>query len=314
METNTQEWMENITQESIQILKTALLLERNYSVSYLVRIVQADDRYEFRKPLHKELETYGTLEGLPSSRIEDITHYLIEQGMLRVNNRLYGTIDITDQGRDYLSDPSDIEASRQDVYRGWDGVQLSIALRNMRREVAEQSGKPPYEVFTNFVLSLIVRRMPATEEELRRIDGMRNLSATVKARILKETIQILNLKQRNDATGGSLQKAFSPGHRKIKDLFEGGFGVDEIARRRGVKSATIRQALAELHEAGMLDLKPWIEREVDSLTLHKGAEYFRSTHSPRIDEARQVLGYDYDILHLCRAYTSQVQEPAPVYH
>lgn len=309
---------ENIAHEAIQILKTVMSLDRNYSVSYLIRILHADERYKLRKEAHKDLETYGILEDTSFSRIEDIVHYLTERDYLRVINRIYGTLEITDQGRSFLSDPRDLEVSRQELSRGWAGIQASIGLRNLRRELAAQTNQAPYEIFTNFVMDVIARRLPTTRAELDQIDGVRNLSDALKERVIEETTRLKELFERNEQMEGALSKAYSPNHRKVKELFEAKFTVEEIARRRGVKPGTVRRILAELHEAEQIDLAPWIEKEVDSLTLHKGAEYFRSTRSPRIDEARQVLGFDYDVLHLCRAYShrqshGQVQEPQAAY-
>jgi ATP-dependent DNA helicase RecQ len=313
METNTIPSVEVITHEAIQILKTALMLEKSYAGGYLIRILQADERYQLRKPAHKNLETYGILEGVPFYRLEDIIYYLTQQGYLHVQNRMYGTLEVTDRGRAYLSEPTELEVPRPELYRGWAGIQATMALRTLRRELAEQSGQPPYELFTNYVMDIMARRLPLTVEELDQIDGARNLSDAIKQRILAETTRIQALIERNEATGGLLSRAYSPTHRKVKELFEAKFSVEEIAKRRGIEPTKVRRALADLHEAGQIDLKSWIEKEVDSQTLHKGAEYFRSTQSPHIDEARQVLGFPHDVLHLCRAYSVQVQEPQAAY-
>ena len=155
--------------------------------------------------------------------------------------------------------------------------------------------------------------MPTTVEQLDTISGMKNLAHHIREEILAEVNRVKELIAKDEASDGVYRKSFSPGHRKIRELFEAEFSVEEIARRRNLRPATVRSYLADLYEAGMLDLKPWIEREVESTALHKGIEYFRSTQSPQIDEARQVLGYDFDVLRLCRAYASQAQEPEATY-
>lgn len=304
---------ENIAHEAIQILKTVMLLEQSYAASYLVRILQADERYKFRKIAHQDLETYGVLEDLRFSRLEDIIHYLSVEGFLTVKNGLYGTMDITDKGREYLENPYDLEVPRSELFRTWVQIQLDISLRSLRREQAEQSGRPPYELYTNYVMSTIARQMPATLGELEKIPGMKNLGQPLKEAILGKVQEMHALLAQNEASEGAVAKAFSPGHRKIRELFEAGFSVEDISRRRNLKPGTIRSYLADLYEAGQLDLKPWIEQEVESQTLHKGREYFKSAKSPRLNEAKEVLGYDYDVLRLCRAYANQVGEPMAAY-
>ena len=111
--------IENIAHEAIQILNTLALLDQAYSMGYVVRILQADERYKFRKVAHRDLETFGTLEDLNFSRIEDIMHHLVHLGLIEVKNQLYGTVALTDQGREFLVKPYDIEVAQSDLYRGW---------------------------------------------------------------------------------------------------------------------------------------------------------------------------------------------------
>jgi len=304
---------ENIAHEATHILKTVILLERSYSSSYLVRLLQADERYKFRKVAHQQIETYGVLEDLPFSRIEDIIYYLTTQGLLKVENALYGTIALTDEGETYLQAPSDMEVERATLFRGWAQIQLSIALRTIRKEAAEAGGRQPFELYTNFVLDTLVRQMPESIDSLNEVPGMRSLNMPVKEQILVEIQQIRGLIERDEASGGLLSKAYSPGHRKIRELFEAEFSIGEIARRRNLQPGTVRKYLMQMHEAGVMNLKPWIEREVDGSTLEKGAEYFRAAKSPKLEEAKQVLGFDYDTLHLCRAYAVEVNEPSLLY-
>ncbi len=305
---NTFNRQENIAHEAIQIFKTLALLDQAYSSSYLVRILQADERYKFRKIAHQQLETYGSLEGLPFSRLSDIIYYLEGKGFMEIKNSLYGTMVLSDMGREYLQDPQDMEVNRQDLFRNWAQIQLSIGLRSIRKDYAERSGRPPFELFTNYVLETLARQMPGTPPELDQVPGMKNLSEELRQLILEEINRIKALQSKNLETDGSIAKSFSPGHRKIKELFENEFGVEEIARRRNLKPSTVRSYLADLYEAGSIDLAPWIEREVEAMALHKGAEYFRTASSPQIDEARKVLGYDFDVLRLCKAYAFRAEE------
>ena len=57
---------------------------------------------------------------------------------------------------------------------------------------------------------------------------------------------------------------------------------------------------------GEIDLRPWIEKNVDSKALYKGAEYFKKVSNPKVKEAFQVLGLDYETLNLCKMYVANV--------
>lgn len=302
----------NLIHENTQILKTVLLLERKYAAPYIARILMGDSRFDLRKVTHKELETYGALDHLSSFRIEDLVYYLVEQDLLEVDDPQYGTIVISKEGSAWLDDPQDMIVNRKDVYTGWWGFELRMAVRSIRKEAAENLGKRPYELFSNYAIAQMTRELPQTEEELDTIPSMRDLDQAVKLLILTAINQVAE-KKNEDANSGIYSKAHSPSHRKVKDLYESGFSLEEIAERRKLQTRTVREYLFTLQKAGMLDLKPWIEQHLDPKILYKGAEYFRTVEDRRLKAAHEVLGMDYDTLALCRDYVDRAGEPGLQY-
>ena len=297
----------NLAHELIQILKTVLLLERPYGAGYIARIVTGDSRFELRKVTHKQLETFGSLDEHSKFRIEDIVYHMIESNLLEVTDPQYGTIQITEIGRAWLNEPKDWIVNRKQVFTGWWGYELLSAIRNIRKEAAAHSGKLPYELFSNYALARIVHGLPQTEEGLREIPGMKNLDQATLLLILTAIHEIVE-KKAEDAESGIHSKANSPSHRQVKDLYESGFSLEEIAQRRNLQTQTARGYLFTLHKAGKLDLNPWIEQHLDPKVLFKGTEYFRSVDDRRLKSAQQVLGMDYDTLAFCRLYAEKVGE------
>lgn len=298
----------NLIHEITQILKTVLLLERNYGAGYIARIAMGDSRFDLRKAAHKHLESYGALDSLSNLRIEDIIYYLIDLDFLEVNNEQYGTIAITDEGIAWLDEPQDMHVNRKEVYTGWWGFELRMALRSIRKDAAESADKRPYELFSNHAMVRMIRELPQTEQALDELPGMKTLSQAIKLLILTAINQIIEKKE-EDANSGVYTKASSPSHRKVKDLYESGFSLEEIAERRKLQTSTVLQYLFNLEKAGKLDLNPWTEQHIDPKVLYKGAEYFRSVEDRRLSAAHQVLGIDYDTLALCRNYVDRVGEP-----
>ncbi|MEL6673831.1 MAG: HRDC domain-containing protein [Bacteroidota bacterium] len=301
-----------IEHETTQVLKTVLLLPRAYSASYTVRVLLGDERFPLKDVAHRELETYSSLEDKTFGFVEDLVQYLLRRGFLQIKNTLYGTIEIGESGRSFLDQPEPIAVSRKELRKSWYDYQLLNTLRKLRKEIAEQEGKPPYTVFTNFAIQQILEKRPDSEEALLRIPGLENLPAPQRLILLTE-ITTLNEKIALDDRTGIYTRAFSPSHRKVKELFESGFELQEIAQRRNLQPNTVSEYLRNLARAGELDLKNWIEKQVESKALHRGAEYFRQAERPRLTEAHQVLGLDYDVLEWCRVYAQAGQEPRAVY-
>jgi ATP-dependent DNA helicase RecQ len=298
----------NLMPDAIQVLKCLLLLDRPYGASYLARLLRGDSRFEVRKLYHKELEIFGSLEDLSSFRIEDLIYYLMEQGLIQVDNATFGTLTISQAGKDYLEAPKDLWAKRKSVFTGWWGYALKQVLRGLRKDAAGKLGKQPYELFSNHALQLMVRQLPNTKVALLAIPGLSELDEVLTEQLLNEIAEISG-KKAIDAERGIFTRAYSPSHRKVKEMYESGFSLSEIATRRELKETTVQSYLETLHEAGMLDLKPWIEEKLEAKALYKGTEYFRSVEDSRLKPAHEVLGLDYDTLRLCRLYVQQVGEP-----
>ena len=294
----------DIREESVQILKTILLLDKSYSAGYLARVLQASEQFPLRNANHKELETYGVLSEHTYGNIADIIDYLIQESLLEVAHPTMGTLKVTAKGEEFLGDPQPLEVNRQNLRKSWYQYELMMKLKELRVQYAAKEELAPYLVFTNFTLRQLITILPETMAEMDEIPGMADQEESLKLQILASISEILEKKSQDDVSG-IYSRAHSPSHRKVKEMYESGFDPAEIARRRKLQLGTVRNYLITLHQAGEIDLKPWIEETVDNKALHKAGEYFKQANSPKLKEAHEVLGLDYDTLELCRLYVGQ---------
>ncbi len=293
-----------------EIIKTTMLFERPYGFSYIVSLVRGQDNF-LKQESHRELETFGALEGENFGYVQDVTWYLIHTGYLHVVNKQYGTIQATLKGEEFVKSPTTMEVEKEDLRMQWFHLLLIGGLRDLRRVEAESLSKEPYEVYTNFVMMQVVRALPADEAALKRIAGMEQVDDALAGKILDQIAEITQTMARDEELYGAIGKAHSASHRKVKDMFEAGLEVDEIARRQNIKSNTLYAYLENLHLAGHIDLTPWIEANIDQKLLHRGTDYFRQAKTNRLTEAHDVLGIDYPTLRMCRLYARPAAEGTP---
>lgn len=302
----------NICEEAIQILKTVLLLEKAFAPAYVQRIVTGDTRFPLRNVNHKELETFGSLDGMFFRRVLGIIDYLIREKMLEVKNAQYGNLILTDKGEAFLAEPQDLIVEIDEIRQSWYEFELSMNLRKLRKDMAAENECEPFELFTNYTLSQIIRILPETMVELSQLPGMEAAEETIRILVLAEISRITE-KIAIDKKTKIYTRAYYPSHRKVRKLFEAGMAPEEIARRQKVKLSTVEEYLGTLHEAGHVDLKPYIEETVDSKILHKAGKYFKETENARLKEAHEVLGVDYTSLRKARTYVAKVWEEALPY-
>lgn len=297
----------DISEKVMAILKTVLLLEKAYAGTYIQRILTGNSSFGWKNEGHKRLETFGELGEEHFSHIDDLINFLVKQEMLSVEHPTYGTIAITDKGREWMNDPQKVETTWGELKKSWYQVQLIMALRELRKESADQKEKAPFELFTNYTMEVLAEKLPQTEADLKAIPGMEELDSGLRLMILAQITRIAEKKEIDDRTG-IFRKAYSPSHQKVKEMFLEGGSLDEIAAAREIAGSTVIQYLETLHEAGEVDLVSWIEQTIDPAELEKGAEYFRQASLRQLTPAHEALGLEYDVLRLCRFYAESAEK------
>lgn len=299
----------DIGMEAMAVLKTVLLLEKDYSGNYIQRILTGNGSFGWKRQQHKRLETFSELGEHHFAFVDDLINYLIKLGLLKVSNPAYGSISLTDQGKKWMENPESLMTTRGELRKSWYQIQLITALKALRKETAEQKDKQPFELFTNYTMDVLAEKLPQTEEALKAIPGVEKMDGATRLMVLTEITRIVEKKEIDDETG-VFRKAYSPSHQKIKELFLSGKTVVEIAGERDLSQRTVTNYLENLHLAGEIDLRPWIENTIDGKVLHKVTQYFKQVQSRGLKQAFEVLGVDYNTLRFCRLYmdTPSVQQ------
>ncbi|MFK7925660.1 MAG: RQC domain-containing protein [Bacteroidia bacterium] len=292
----------DVSEKAIAVLKTVLLLDKAYSVSYVMRILTGDQRYPLREESHKELETFGALEGESFAQIEGLIYYLQKQAFLCIKDELFGNIEATELASEFLSKPKPLLANRRQLGRSWLETKLYRELRELRRELATSMEVLPYELYNNYALHLLSTQMPATLEAIDEIPAAFEIPDACKTMVLSKIEVARELKVKDERSGGIYTKAHSPSHQAVLRLCEEGATLEEIAAARAIKPATVRTYLTNLHRSEQLDLCALIEENIDGKVLHRGAEYFAQSGDGRLKTAHESLGLDYETLHWCKLY------------
>ena len=294
----------NITHDSCTVLKTVSLLGQKYGLNYTIHILKGLDAYGFRSPEHPLLETFGLFKYYHSDRIRNLIQYLLNHEYLRVTQAQYGSLGLTAKGEAFLKQPVDIYVQPKVLKTSKYDKMLQIELRKIRIALCQEEDKPPFRIFTDYTLQLIIEEKPTDISQLIMIPGIGDFKANrYGPAILTVVEKVLAHKKEGDRISLH-KKAKSPAHQEVRALFEAGESVEKIAQKRSVKPTTVHRTLENLHKVGQINLRPWIEEQVDDHVLEKGAEYFRKDESAPLKQAYEKLGLDYETLRLCKLYVA----------
>lgn len=178
-------------QEEVELLLEAVLeTKEKYKGKYLISILVGDATTEVKTYKHDKLEVFG--KGI--ERSDKFWGACIRQtvvgGLLRKEIESYGTLHLTQAGKDFLEKPYAFELLKEHNYEG-DGSdddddiitnqqggaaaadqELFNMLKDLRRKVAKQKNIPPFVVFQDPTLEDMAIHYPISLDELKNISGV----------------------------------------------------------------------------------------------------------------------------------------------
>ena len=152
-----------------------------FGLNHVIAVLTGGDSERIRQHGHHELSTFGIGRDLSRSDWGAIARELIAQGLLAQTAGEFPALELTPEGAEALRERRSIRLTRpREAVRVRSDktgeipcdVFLFETLRQMRKEIAEREGVPPYIVFGDTTLRWIAREYPETEEALRAIPGV----------------------------------------------------------------------------------------------------------------------------------------------
>lgn len=150
-------------------------------IQHVVEVLCGADTEKIRKFGHHSLSTYNI--GSEHTRAEwaAIGRELVRLGLLFQNNEKFNVIELTDAGRAVLKSRRKITLTRpvaapeQEKHRVGEiacDEALFEKLRQLRKQLADERGLPPYIIFSDVALRQMARFCPSNEKEFSRISGV----------------------------------------------------------------------------------------------------------------------------------------------
>jgi ATP-dependent DNA helicase RecQ len=144
---------------------------------------------------------------------------------------------------------------------GSEAEELREYLREWRRAMAKEKGVPAYIVLHDSSLEEICRRQPKYFAELLEIPGIGERKAEVYGQDILSALE----KFREGRRAAAAERSVKPADETLRLLSEGK-SLEEIAQLRGRQLSTVVSAVANLIEAGQVELRSeWVSKEKRSV-------------------------------------------------
>lgn len=156
---------------------------QRFGVSHLIDLLRGAETEKITQFGHQDLPTYGVGKALDNNQWRSVYRQLVARGYLSVDLERFGALKLEEKCRPLLRDEETI-ALRRDASSGKAKRQTKTplpadidiglweALRECRRELADEQGVPPYVIFHDRSLKEMCVDLPRNVAQFGRISGV----------------------------------------------------------------------------------------------------------------------------------------------
>ncbi|MGD9663296.1 MAG: DNA helicase RecQ [Porticoccaceae bacterium] len=289
------------TQAAQKALSCVHRTGQRFGVNYLVDVLLGAKSERIRQFGHDRVSTYGIGTELNATEWRTLYRQLISCGFLRVDVEGHGSVQLTEDARPVLRGEQVLTLRkvikkakterRKTVFtESSANKRLWNALREHRRQLAEQQGVPAYVIFHDATLAEMVEREPQNLNQLALISGVGQRKLEAYGESFVEVIRI------NSQVVGNSSTVV-----QTIELFCQGLSPLAIAHKRDLTLTTVYKHLAQAISEGELVLADIFEFEPKELNAIEFA--FEHSEEGRLKPVYDAFGgkYDYGLLECVKA-------------
>ena len=263
------------TDAARKALSCAYRASQRFGAHHLIDILLGRNSERMDRLGHRHLSTYGIGRDLDEKQWLSVFRQLITLGYLQVDHEGHGALKLTEAARPILRGEASLLLRRDEEKRlarrtsatptalaDPDNHRLWEELRQLRKQLAETQGVPPYVIFQDAVLMEMIERRPADLTALGQLSGVgvRKLE-----RYGEDFLRVIHRHRRTAGPKSGMTDTVT----ETLNLFRLGLTAEQIAGRRSLKTGTVLDHLALAIRQGQLTAKEVVdlpEAEIDRIS------------------------------------------------
>ncbi|MGA9574797.1 MAG: DNA helicase RecQ [Lysobacterales bacterium] len=175
------------TEAARKVLSCVYRVGQSFGVKHVVDVLRGADNERIRKFDHERLTTFGIGAEYSAAEWMSIVRQLIHRGYLLQDIAAFSVLKLTPSALGLLRGEETLELARprlKETVRkkkrkagpvedlSEDDLRLFETLREIRKQLAEEQGVPPYVIFGDVALVEMSRERPSTPAEFLQINGV----------------------------------------------------------------------------------------------------------------------------------------------
>ena len=274
----TPKLMEDWTVETQKFLSCIARAKERFGSGHIIDILRGSLNKKVLQYNHENLSTHGIGKDRSLDEWRQLARSLVHQGLLSQTTDGYGILKLNDRSWEVMRNQRNVLLPiERDATPATVGDRTKISddisdrpidinilferLRLLRKNLADEQAVPPYVIFSNATLTQMSEQQPTTHQDFAKLSGvgtkkLEQYADSFISIILEhhqqyppaEPNQSTKVQKEPVVSSSKLSKT-STQHETLA-MYENGLSVDEIARDRHLKAATIWTHLVQLVESG----------------------------------------------------------------
>ncbi|KAA0775148.1 DNA helicase RecQ [Bacillus sp. AR2-1] len=266
----------DVTRESQMVLSCMIRTNQRFGKQMIAQVLTGSKNKKVIEFNFHTLPTYGLLSNRSVKEVSEFIEFLISDELIAVEHGTYPTLKVTEKGKEVLLGKENVlRKKRVETRQIVQDHPLFEVLREVRKEIAQGEGVPPFVIFSDQTLKDMCAKMPQSDSELLTVKGIGEHKLVKYGSHFLQAVQHFIKDNPNYAETVKTEvvterkksgKASANSHLETYEMYKQGIDLDEIAKERGLSRQTIENHLIRSFEDGMeIDWNSFVPAEYESL-------------------------------------------------
>ncbi|HDR7800434.1 TPA: DNA helicase RecQ [Bacillus tropicus] len=266
----------DVTRESQMVLSCMIRTNQRFGKQMIAQVLTGSKNKKVIEFNFHTLPTYGLLSNRSVKEVSEFIEFLISDELIAVEHGTYPTLKVTEKGKEVLLGKENVlRKERVETRQIVQDHPLFEVLREVRKEIAQGEGVPPFVIFSDQTLKDMCAKMPQSDCELLTVKGIGEHKLVKYGSHFLQAVQHFIDENPNYAETIKTEvvserkksgKASANSHLETYEMYKQDIDLDEIAKERGLSRQTIENHLIRCFEDGMeVDWNSFVPAEYEQL-------------------------------------------------
>ncbi|GAA4303920.1 DNA helicase RecQ [Nibribacter koreensis] len=297
--------------ELILAIKTVQQTKERFAMDHLVHVLMGMKDQYVESYSHDQLEVYGAGKEHDAQYWNSVLRQALLFDYLEKDIENFGTVKISDKGREYLKKPHPIKFAKdhnfeEEVQQEEDKVESQAAaghdtvlfdmLKSLRKKLAKEMNLPPYVLFQDPSIKEMATTYPTNKEDLSHIAGVGMGKAQKFGKPFLELITKY-VEENEIETAADVVVKTTVNKSKLKiyviQQIDKKMDLEEIASSKSITMGELIEEIEHICYSGTkLNLDYYINGVLDQERQQEVMDYFMHATTDNMAEAMKELGTD----------------------